>query len=302
MGEWGYAGSRSTASISMASRPATIRRTSTPGPKSRSRSYRTFLKAIYQQAIAINPDAVVEICPCGTSHAFHDMPYMNQAVASDPLSSWQVRHKGKTIKALMGPSAAYAGDHVELSDHADDFASTIGVGGIVSTKFTWPRDRKPKNGLLLTPQKEAQWRRWIALYNDKRLPQGRYRGDLYDIGFDKPKPMPSPWMTVAFITRSSPIAGMGLSSCAGSGQAPIRLRIIGPARPSARHRQRQIASPSNSGVSSCSRRRCFLPHDGRGRRGIGGAAKGVARLCVCNHHPVGIVGRVYRRLRAAWFS
>ena len=46
------------------------------------------------------------------------MPYMNQAVASDPESSWQVRHKGKTIKALMGPSAAYAGDHVELSDNA----------------------------------------------------------------------------------------------------------------------------------------------------------------------------------------
>ena len=47
------------------------------------------------------------------------MPYMNQAVASDPKSSWQVRHKGKTIKALMGPSAAYAGDHVELSDDGE---------------------------------------------------------------------------------------------------------------------------------------------------------------------------------------
>ena len=30
--------------------------------------------------------------------------------------SWQVRLKGKTLKALMGPSAAFAGDHVELSD------------------------------------------------------------------------------------------------------------------------------------------------------------------------------------------
>jgi alpha-galactosidase len=112
---------------------------------------------------------------------------MNQTVASDPLSSWQVRHKGKTIKALMGPSAAYAGDHVELSDRANDFASTIGVGAIVSTKFTWPRDPKPGNGLLLTAQREAQWRRWIALYNEKRLPEGRYMGALYDIGFDKPE-------------------------------------------------------------------------------------------------------------------
>jgi len=144
-----------------------------------------FWQAIYQEAIAVNPDAVIEICPCGTSQAFHNMPYMNQAVASDPESSWQVRHKGKTIKALMGPSAAYAGDHVELSDNADDFASTVGIGAIVSTKFT--RGHDAKRGFLLTPDKETDWRKWIALYNDKRLAQGRYRGELYDIGFDKPE-------------------------------------------------------------------------------------------------------------------
>src|SRR5262249_51152598 len=100
-------------------------------------------------------------------------------------SSWQVRHKGKTIKALLGPSAAYAGDHVELSDRGDDFASTVGVGAIVSTKFTWPQDAKRK--FLLTPEKESEWRKWIALYNEKRLAQGFYRGELYDIGFDKPE-------------------------------------------------------------------------------------------------------------------
>jgi alpha-galactosidase len=115
------------------------------------------------------------------------MPYMNQAVASDPESSWQVRHKGKTIKALMGASAAYAGDHVEHSDGKNDFASTIGVGAVASTKFTWPADPKPKDSYLLTAEKEAQWRRWIALYNEKRLPEGEYRGELYDIGFDRPE-------------------------------------------------------------------------------------------------------------------
>jgi alpha-galactosidase len=187
MGEWGYAGLKIDGQHLNGVAPCYNPAHKHARPEESVEKLQYFWKALYQQAIAINPDAVVEICPCGTSQAFHHMPYMNQAVASDPLSSWQVRHKGKTIKALMGPSAAYAGDHVELSDHADDFASTIGVGGIVSTKFTWPRDRKPKNGLLLTPQKEAQWRRWIALYNDKRLPQGRYRGELYDIGFDKPE-------------------------------------------------------------------------------------------------------------------
>ena len=112
---------------------------------------------------------------------------MNQAPASDPLSSWQVRHKGKTLKALMGPSAAYAGDHVELSDGGEDFASTVGIGAVLSTKFTWPVDPKPKDSFLLTPEREAKWRKWIGIYRDKMLVNGVYRGELYDIGFDKPE-------------------------------------------------------------------------------------------------------------------
>jgi alpha-galactosidase len=147
----------------------------------------TFFRAIYQTATALNPDAVLELCPCGTAYSAFNFPYMNQAPASDPESSWQVRLKGKTLKGLMGPSAAFAGDHVELSDHHDDFASTVGVGGIVSTKFTWPLDPKPKDSFLLTPQKEEEWRRWIAVYQEKMLPLGTYRGELYDIGFDKPE-------------------------------------------------------------------------------------------------------------------
>ena len=147
----------------------------------------TFFRAIYQTATAIDPDAVLELCPCGTAYSVFNFPYMNHAPASDPESSWQVRHKGKTLKALMGPSAAYAGDHVELSDHHDDFASTVGVGAIISTKFTWPVDPKPKDSFLLTPEKEREWRHWIALYKERMLPLGTYRGELYDIGFDKPE-------------------------------------------------------------------------------------------------------------------
>jgi alpha-galactosidase len=145
-----------------------------------------FWAALYAEATSIHSDAVVEICPCGTAQAFYNMPFMNQPVASDPLSSWQVRHKGKSIKALMGPSAAFAGDHVELSDGGNDFASTVGIGAIVSTKFTWPRASSEAE-LLLTKEKEAEWRRWISVHNEKQLPRGRYRGDLYDLGFDKPE-------------------------------------------------------------------------------------------------------------------
>ena len=146
-----------------------------------------FLHAIYATATEINPQAVVELCVCGTSYSIYNFASMNQAPASDPESSWQVRHKGKTLKALVGPSAAFAGDHVELSDGGDDFASTVGIGAVISTKFTWPQDPKPKDSFLLTPQRERLWRKWIALSNERMLPRGIYRGELYDIGFDKPE-------------------------------------------------------------------------------------------------------------------
>jgi alpha-galactosidase len=146
-----------------------------------------FYKVMHDVVHAANPEAVLEVCPCGTSYAFHNMPYMDQAPSSDPLSSWQVRHKGKTLKALMGPWSAYAGDHVELSTGGQDFASSVGIGAVVATKFTWPVDPKPKDSFLLTPEREAHWRQWVDLYNKGRLAEGRYRGELYDLGFDKPE-------------------------------------------------------------------------------------------------------------------
>ncbi|WP_119084623.1 glycoside hydrolase family 36 protein [Altererythrobacter sp. B11] len=152
-----------------------------------------FWKAIHDEVMAINPQAVVEICPCGDSFAFHNIPAMNNTPASDPTSSWQVRLKGKTFKALMGPAAPYSGDHVELSDGGRDFASTYGIGGIPASKFTYPEDAPkpteplPPGGFKLTPEKEALWRKWIDLYRANRLAQGTYRGELYDIGFDKPE-------------------------------------------------------------------------------------------------------------------
>ena len=146
-----------------------------------------FFKLIYETALSIKPDAVVEICPCGTGYSFFTMPYMNQPVASDPESSWQIRLKGKTFKALMGLSAAYYGDHVELSDGGDDFASTVGIGGVIGTKFTWPVGASKNHNYELTAEKEEIWDKWIKIYREKMLPTGTYRGNLYDIGFDRPE-------------------------------------------------------------------------------------------------------------------
>jgi len=146
-----------------------------------------FFKAIYETAKQIKPDAVVEICPCGTGYSFFTMPYMNQPVASDPTSSWQIRLKGKTFKALMGPSVAYYGDHVELSDSREDFASTVGVGGVIGTKFTWKPNSRRDSTHYLTPEREEKWRKWQQIYREKMLPKGEYLGALYDIGYDVPE-------------------------------------------------------------------------------------------------------------------
>ena len=146
-----------------------------------------FFKMIYQTAREIKPDAVLEICPCGTCMSIYNMPYTNQTVSSDPTSSWQIRLKGKTYKAIM-PHTAYFGDHVELSDHGNDFASSFGVGAVLGTKFTWPTDNPYQHeSYLLTPEKEKIWKKWFTLYNEKMLSKQDYLGNLYDLGYDKPE-------------------------------------------------------------------------------------------------------------------
>ena len=187
LGEWGFAGLKIDGQHLNGVAPCFNPAHHHARPEESVEGLHDFYRAMYQTAMEVNPEAVMELCPCGTAYSVFNFPYMNQAPASDPENSWQVRLKGKSLKALMGPSAAFSGDHVELSDNEDDFASTIGVGGIVSTKFTWPVDPKPKDSFLLTPEREALWRRWISVYQETQLPLGTYRGELYDIGFDQPE-------------------------------------------------------------------------------------------------------------------
>ena len=148
-----------------------------------------FYKMVYETALSINPDAKIEICPCGTNQSFFLMPFMNETVASDPHSSWQIRLKGKVIRAL-NPTAVYYGDHVELSDNKSDFASTIGVGGTIGTKFVYPPGiymNTESGDVSLTPEKEKIWKKWIDIYKVNMLSKGEYRGDLYDIGYNHPE-------------------------------------------------------------------------------------------------------------------
>ncbi len=146
-----------------------------------------FFRELYETARSVKPDALVEFCPCGTAYSFFTMPHFNMSVASDPESSFQIRSKGKTLKALMGDNIPYFGDHVELSEGAIDFASTVGVGGVVGTQFVLPGLVKKRSSSDLTPDREKIFEQWIQIYKDKMLSRGEYLGALYDIGFDHPE-------------------------------------------------------------------------------------------------------------------
>jgi len=146
-----------------------------------------FFRAIYESAQAVKPGTMVEFCPCGTAFSFFTMPHFNMSVASDPTGSFQIRSKAKTLKALMGDTIPFFGDHVELSDGGNDFASTLGVGGVVGTQFVLPSLVTKHGKSDLTPERERQFKKWLGIYREKMLSKGQYLGQLYDIGFDAPE-------------------------------------------------------------------------------------------------------------------
>jgi alpha-galactosidase len=153
-------------------------------------------KTIFDTTRALKPDSVTQSCPCGTPPSIAWLRYLDQAVTADPVGSVQVRQRVKMYKALMGPNAAVYGDHVELTrianpdgkekDMGSDFASTIGTGGVVGTKFAWPNYGPKLADVYLTPQKEQYWKKWIGLYNENMLSRGTFR-DLYVYGYDFPE-------------------------------------------------------------------------------------------------------------------
>jgi alpha-galactosidase len=87
----------------------------------------------------------------------------------------------------MGPQVPYFGDHVELSEGGVDFASTVGVGGVIGTQFTLPGNGPSPARYRLTPAKEALWRKWVSIHTSRQLSSGEYLGELYDIGHDRPE-------------------------------------------------------------------------------------------------------------------
>ena len=145
--DWGYDGSKldNIYSVPKCYNPAHHHKS----PQDSVNAVADVYKTIYQTSRTIKPNSVTQSCPCGTPPSLAWLPYLDQAVTADPVGATQVRRRIKMYKALLGPDSAVYGDHVELStmdkigakgwrEHGEDFASTIGTGGVVGTKFVWP--------------------------------------------------------------------------------------------------------------------------------------------------------------------
>jgi alpha-galactosidase len=194
IGEWGFDGHKLDAAF-------TVPRCHNPRHRHRSPDDSlSALGVLYQEILsetrALKADAVVQICPCGTAPHHAWLPFLTQAVAADPWGSAQRRQRIKMYKALLGPAAAVSGDHVELAEgrsavggesaRGQDFASTLGLGGVLSTRFVWPEGPPGSEDALLTDEREALFRKWLAVDRRTRLSQGTFR-NLYVHGFDRPE-------------------------------------------------------------------------------------------------------------------
>ncbi len=194
LGDWGFDGLKIDGQYLNA---APLCHNKAHGHESPEDSYKAvpgFFRMIYEEAKRINPDALIMFCPCGTCCSFYTLPYFDMPVASDPESSRQVRQRCKAYKALLGRNVPYNADHIELSDGGSDFASAVGTGSVINTKFTWPVGSGPAASISdpgecfdLDEQKEALFRKWLGIYRDKMLPEGEYLGELYTYGYDIPE-------------------------------------------------------------------------------------------------------------------
>jgi alpha-galactosidase len=192
--EWGYDGSKldNIYSVPMCYNPAHHHKSPQDSVNAVADVYRT----IFQTTRAIKPNSVTQSCPCGTPPSLAWLPYMDQAVTADPVGATQVRRRIKMYKALLGPESAVYGDHVELStmdrignnwrEHGEDFASTVGTGGVVGTKFVWPELGPHYQAVNLTQHKDEVWKKWIGVYNSKMLSKGTFL-NLYTYGYDVPE-------------------------------------------------------------------------------------------------------------------
>lgn len=111
------------------------------------------------------------------------------------FTALQLRRRNKMYKALFGPQAVVFSDPVELARGAKrdasfqemdlELASAVGTGGVIGKRPAGTDGGSKQVDSSLTPQKEALWKKWIEISNQKGLSRGTFQ-NLYFIGNDLP--------------------------------------------------------------------------------------------------------------------
>ena len=204
LGDWGFDGLKLDGQHMNAVAPDFNPAHHPEDPEKDVRELPDFFKMIYETARGVKPHAVLQFCPCGDCFSVYHLPYVNKTVSSDPESSWQIRTKGYVLRALA-PRTAYYGDHIELSDGGNDYPTQLGIGAVLGTKFTWPKDNPyVRHSYVLTPEKEALLKNALEIYETKRLSEGELVPGLYDVCYDFPETYvirKDDTMNYAFYTR-----------------------------------------------------------------------------------------------------
>ena len=215
--------------------------------------------------------------------------------------------QGQDHQGSDGGLGAYAGDHVELSDNGDDFASTIGIGAVVSTKFTWPGDRKHNkernNKLTLNAQKEGAMAPMDCALQREAASARALSGRALRYRLRQTRSARHHERRAALLRVLRRSLGRAGGAARDSTRGATRSRTTGRVRRSEPPRPPTIGCRCRSGVSSCSRPRRSRRHD---RVACRGAARSrtaaVAALCLRDNCAVGRLGRVHRHVGAARLS
>lgn len=83
IGDWGYEGLKIDGQHLNSVAPCYNPKHRHARPEESTEGVALFWKAIHEAAHEANPDALVELCPCGTAFAFHNLPYVDQYPSSD---------------------------------------------------------------------------------------------------------------------------------------------------------------------------------------------------------------------------
>ena len=117
IGDWGFAGLKIDGQHLNGVPPCFNPAHHHARPEESVEGLQNFYHAIYQTAMKINPEAVMELCPCGTAYSVFNFPSMNQAPASDPEILLAGAPQGQIAQGPDGPERPVRGGSRRIERH-----------------------------------------------------------------------------------------------------------------------------------------------------------------------------------------